>query len=316
MKSLLDQLPPSEENRSEWPYTIESKSLPDRNPDGSTWPRITIVTPSYNQGEFIEETIRSVLLQNYPNLEYIIIDGGSTDHTLDIIKKYEPWIDYWISEPDHGQSDAINKGFSKSTGIYGNWINSDDLLAKDALYKAASYLPNSDKKTLFIGKCYITNRDRSQTKLVQSTIKSFEQLINIKHEWRNNNSISQQNVLFNLENFKNVGGLNVGNNFAMDFELWGDLLLSGCKIEKLDFPMGIFRQYEGQKISDKVATTYCLIQTAMRLINKNKDWSLYKKLSVKFSLFTYKTNYRYKYIRKKFNMRKRFYSHFENTLTG
>lgn len=90
------------------------------------YPKISIVTPSFNQGRYIEQTILSVLDQHYPNLEYIIIDGGSTDQTIDIIKKYESHISYWISEPDGGQTDAINKGFAKSSGDIFNWINSDD----------------------------------------------------------------------------------------------------------------------------------------------------------------------------------------------
>ena len=110
------ELLPLNSIRKGWPWSEESSFLSKLKSDGSEWPRITIVTPSYNQGRFIEETIRSVLLQNYPNLEYIIIDGGSNDNTLEIIKKYEPWITYWISEPDKGQSDAINKGFQKATG--------------------------------------------------------------------------------------------------------------------------------------------------------------------------------------------------------
>ena len=85
-------------------------------------------TPSYNQGQFIEETIRSVLLQGYPDLEYIIIDGGSTDHSVEIIRKYEPWLTYWVSERDRGQSHAINKGFCRSTGVLLGWLNSDDVL--------------------------------------------------------------------------------------------------------------------------------------------------------------------------------------------
>jgi glycosyltransferase involved in cell wall biosynthesis len=105
-------------------------------PDGSPWPRVSIVTPSYNQGQFIEETIRSVLLQRYPDLEYIIIDGGSADDSIDIIKRYEPWLT-WVSEKDRGQSDAINKGFLKTTGVLINWLNSDDFLALGALRAVA-----------------------------------------------------------------------------------------------------------------------------------------------------------------------------------
>jgi glycosyltransferase involved in cell wall biosynthesis len=90
-------------------------------------PKISIVTPSFNQGEFLEATIRSVLSQNYPNLEYIIIDGGSTDGSVEIIKKYEKSIHYWISEPDQGQYDAINRGFSRATGEILAWLNSDDM---------------------------------------------------------------------------------------------------------------------------------------------------------------------------------------------
>ena len=107
--------------------------MPETAPDGQLWPKVSIVTPSYNQGRFIEECIRSLLLQNYPNLEYIIIDAGSTDQTLDIIKKYEPWLVYWESKPDRGQSHAINKGFDKSTGKFFNWHNSDDVLIPNSL---------------------------------------------------------------------------------------------------------------------------------------------------------------------------------------
>ncbi len=130
---ILKDLPSPAEGKTGWPWTEQSESLPDTTPDGQPWPKVSIVTPSYNQGRFIEECIRSVLLQNYPNLEYIIIDGGSTDETIDIIKKYEPWLTYWESEPDRGQSHAINKGLEKSTGKFFNWHNSDDILMPGSL---------------------------------------------------------------------------------------------------------------------------------------------------------------------------------------
>ena len=130
--SLAD-LPAPPKGKTGWPWTEQNELLDNQISDSSEWPKISIVTPSYNQGQFIEETIRSVLLQGYPNLEYIIIDGGSTDETLEIIKKYEPWLTYWESKPDSGPASAINQGIQKCTGEWFNWINSDDLLLPKSL---------------------------------------------------------------------------------------------------------------------------------------------------------------------------------------
>ncbi|RZK26019.1 MAG: glycosyltransferase, partial [Flavobacterium sp.] len=102
------------------------------------FPKISIITPSFNQCQYIEQTILSVLNQNYPNLEYIVIDGGSTDGTVDILKKYDGRIAYWTSEPDKGQTDALNKGFERATGDIVNWINSDDYYAPDTLAQVAA----------------------------------------------------------------------------------------------------------------------------------------------------------------------------------
>lgn len=129
----LADLPPPPNGRSGWPWTVETPALPPARADGSPWPRISIVTPSYNQGPYIEETIRSILLQGYPDLEYIVMDGASTDETVEVLKKYEPWIASWVSEKDAGQADAINKGLARCTGEVFQFINSDDYLAPRAL---------------------------------------------------------------------------------------------------------------------------------------------------------------------------------------
>ena len=97
--------------------------------------KISIITPSYNQGEYIEKTIKSILDQGYPNLEYIIMDGGSNDETVEIIKKYEDKITFWQSEPDKGQTDAINKGFEKCTGDIVTWLCSDDYYEPNVLFE-------------------------------------------------------------------------------------------------------------------------------------------------------------------------------------
>ena len=120
-----------------WPWTEEPPELPAVMPDGRSWPRITVVTPSYNQAAFLEETVRSVLLQGYPNLEYLVLDGGSTDGSLAIVERYSPWIDWWTAGPDAGQSDAIQSGLDRASGEIFNWINSDDLLLPGALRHVA-----------------------------------------------------------------------------------------------------------------------------------------------------------------------------------
>src|SRR5512140_3007798 len=129
----LSELPTSPPGKTGWPWTEESPQMTDALPDGLPWPCVSIVTPSYNQAQFIEETIRSVLLQGYPDLEYIIIDGGSMDSSVEIIRKYELWLAYWVSEKDSGQSHAINKGMKTATGEVVAWLNSDDTLTPDAL---------------------------------------------------------------------------------------------------------------------------------------------------------------------------------------
>jgi len=134
----LSEIPPPPVGKTGWPWTVENPQLPDAMLDGRPWPCISIVTPSYNQGRFIEETIRSVLLQGYPDLEYIIIDGESTDNSVEIVKKYEPWLTYWVSEKDRGQAHAINKGIERSAGRIFNWINSDDVVAQGALREVAT----------------------------------------------------------------------------------------------------------------------------------------------------------------------------------
>lgn len=128
-------------------------------PRKTGWPWVSIVTPSCNQGKFIEETIRSVLLQAYPDLEYIIIDGGSTDGIVDIIRKYEHGLAYWVSEPDRGQSHALNKRFAKATGDVLAWLNSDEEYQPGTLWIVGQAFAADPKLDIVFGNRIVTDAD-------------------------------------------------------------------------------------------------------------------------------------------------------------
>jgi glycosyltransferase involved in cell wall biosynthesis len=139
----ITDFPPPPAGKLGWPWTQESEQLPETMPDGKPWPQISIVTPSYNQGQYLEETIRSVLLQGYPNLQYIIMDGGSADDSPALIRKYCKWLDCFEIAKDRGQADALNKGFSRSTGEILYFINSDDVARSGVLAQAAMRMVDS-----------------------------------------------------------------------------------------------------------------------------------------------------------------------------
>jgi glycosyltransferase involved in cell wall biosynthesis len=122
----LAELPAPPSGRNGWPWTIESAALPDTMPGGERWPKISLVVASLNHGAYIEEMIRSALLQGYPDLEFILVDGGSDSGTLDVIRKYGKWFAYFVSEPDRGQSNALNKGLARMSGELFNNIDTDD----------------------------------------------------------------------------------------------------------------------------------------------------------------------------------------------
>lgn len=180
------------------------------------YPKISIVTPSFNQGAFIEQTIKSVLDQGYPNLEYIIIDGGSTDNTLDILKKYDDKIDYWVSEPDYGQSDAINKGFSKATGDIFYWINSDDYLLFNAL-NTISKIDWSEGVGAVVGRGHKVNLNN---KIVYSPAYYSPITTESLFKWTVNKNFMQPACFFSKESWEMCGPLNKDLHFCLDVDLW------------------------------------------------------------------------------------------------
>lgn len=239
----LSDLPMPPQGKSGWPWTEDSTILCSEITEVSTWPKISIITPSYNQGEFLEETIRSVLLQNYPNLEYIILDGGSSDNSVEILKKYDKYIDFWVSEPDKGQADAIYRGIEIATGNIIAYINSDDFYYPGAFFKVAKkFMKNTNSRwltgrTVFVETSSLPSKD--QPKYLPINLFTMVYL---------GNFVMQPSTFWRKDLFFSLGGFDRTLKFSFDFELFMKFL----NIEKplwLNENLAAFRMHPLSKTS-------------------------------------------------------------------
>ena len=205
--------------------------------------KITIITPSYNQGQFIEQTIDSVLSQNYASLEYIIVDGGSTDNTVEIIKKHEKHLAYWVSEPDKGQSDAINKGLKRATGDIVNWLNSDDYYEPDTLHKVSDAFAD-DNTNVLCGKSRLFKGDATVKHSRGTDI--YDDNLAKTIGWAR---IDQPETFFRKSVIDQIGSVNPALHYVMDKEWWVRYLLAfGLSgIRKIDEVLVNFRLHESSK---------------------------------------------------------------------
>jgi glycosyltransferase involved in cell wall biosynthesis len=181
---------------------------------GNRPPLVSIVTPSFNQAKYLEETIQSVLNQDYQNLEYIIIDGGSTDGSLDIIQKYSERLSWWISEPDRGQTDAINKGFARANGEILTWLNSDDTYLPGAVSQAVSFLTANPGVGMVYGDANLIDENGEIIGKFPAKQTDFRRLM------RGYVHIPQQASFFRTDLWRQVGPLDPTFFFAMDYDLW------------------------------------------------------------------------------------------------
>jgi len=214
-------------NKKEMSRNVESSSI--FLTEDINWPKITIITPSYNQGKYIEETIQSVINQDYPNLEYIIIDGGSTDESVDIIKKYEKHLHYWVSEPDNGQAHAINKGLKKAKGEVFNWLNSDDYLEPGSLLEIGKHFRDNPETHVLCGytHCYFQDAGKTSHTYQMGVRKTVAKtILNVE--------MNQPGSYYRLSIVKDLGGVNESLRYVFDDELWFKYL---CKygLKKIAF---------------------------------------------------------------------------------
>jgi len=225
-------------------------AFPEYMPDGRVWPKISIVTPSFNQGEFLEQTICSVLNQGYPNLEYIIMDGGSSDHSIEIIKKYESHLAYWTSEKDGGQYDAINKGFSRATGEIMAWLNSDDVYCPWALRTIAEVfvdLPEVDWLTTeYPGKMDCVGHCLGFGRIKGYAQEAFLNGAYLPSRHKSICWIQQESTFWRRSLWDKVDGLDCKISLSADFDLWCRFY-AVADLFALGSPLACFRFQAGQK---------------------------------------------------------------------
>lgn len=209
-------------------------------------PRVTIVVPSFNQGRFIGATLQSIIDQRYPNLELIVVDGGSTDNTLSVIKQYEAHLAWWVSEPDSGQTAAINKGFMRSTGEVMAWINSDDLVASGALHQVADYLVKHPETQAVYGDRILINEEGLEIGCWILPRHSSRVL-----QWTD--FVPQETLYWTRKAWNLIGGqLDETFHFAMDWDFLLRLSAKQIKIQHLPVFLGLFRVHQNQKTSNQM----------------------------------------------------------------
>jgi glycosyltransferase involved in cell wall biosynthesis len=222
------------------------RSCPPNGGKATTLPRIAIVTCSFNQGQFLEETIKSVLGQNYPNLEYIIMDGGSVDNSVEIIKRYAKDLTYWQSRPDKGQYDALCQGFARATGAIMNWVNSDDLLAPGALDLIARLHNDNPGADIFAASTeHFTTTPASA--FDKSVPKNWcpESFLHVLP--RDSFAFSQPGAFFRRSLFERIGGLNRDLHFCMDYDMFLRMCETKPKIIYSSQTTAFFRHHAGSK---------------------------------------------------------------------
>lgn len=214
----LSDLPPAPAGKRGWPWTESSPAIPAAAPNGKPWPAIGIVTPSYQQGRFLEATLRSVLLQGYPNLVHVVEDGGSKDESPEVIARYAKFLSHAVVEKDRGQSHAINKGMARLTSAqWVTWLNSDDILLPGAIAAIGAWAVQAPADAVaVVGNGYHVSAGKD--KRVLSERRDDLDGINVRN-WRRS-SFLQPACFFSKARFDEIGGVNESRHYAMDFELW------------------------------------------------------------------------------------------------
>ena len=274
---------------------LNSKSFEKKTEDNKNLPKITVITPSYNQGQFLEETILSVLNQGYPNLEYFVFDGGSNDASVEVIRKYEDKIDYWESVKDKGQSDAINKGFRKATGDIICWLNSDDLFMPNVLLQIGQLFLNKDIEFVFGKSYYLFEESKRMMKNNTTDLSNDFKITDCDF-------IVQPSTFWRKELLDKVGLLDENLHYSFDWYFFIKMIEASKQITKSDEFYSIYRIHgdhksssAGQKRIEEIAKIYKIyhneeVANAYKRINGSPKKILLRRIlkrSPKFILAIY-----------------------------
>jgi glycosyltransferase involved in cell wall biosynthesis len=241
--ATLADLPAPPEGRTGWPWT----EAPPTDFPSANLPTLTVVTPSFMQGEFIEHTIRSVILQGYPRLEYFVLDGGSTDATRDVIRKYEPWLSAWRCERDTGQSATVTEGWQRGRGSILAWINSDDWYHPRAFAAVANAAIASPKQAWFMGPVDDHTMDARFIKRHLPRAMSLAELLG-----RKDYGYHQPGMFWRRTLLDEIGHLDPALHNSFDHDFWARSLLAGHQLEALETPVACFRKHASSKTGGNI----------------------------------------------------------------
>lgn len=212
-------------------------------------PKISVVIPSYNQGRFLERTVQSLLCQDYPALEILVVDGGSTDESSKILERYSANLHYWCSEPDRGQAHALNKGFDRSSGETMGWLNSDDRLALGALHRISQFLTHHPEVDVVYGHRILI--DENDLEVGRWTLPPHDSRVLTWADY-----VPQETLFWRRPLWEKVGGkLDEDFQFAMDWDLLLRFRDAGANIVRLPYFLGLFRVHSAQKTCANIEST-------------------------------------------------------------
>jgi glycosyltransferase involved in cell wall biosynthesis len=241
------------------PRAIRLPAYDEKYVGVQAWPKISVVIPSFNQGEFIGETLQSLLEEAYPNLEMIVIDGGSNDASVDVIRSFESQLSYWISEPDGGQTQAINKGFARSTGQIMAWLNADDRIVPGSLHKIAHYFTSQPEIDVLYGNRILIDAEGGEIgrwilpRHSSNILKWFD-------------FVPQETLYWRRSAWEAVGAqLDENFSFAMDWDLLTRFLAKKQKMVHLPLCLGLFRVHPQQKTQFQMSSVGCAEIKKIRL---------------------------------------------------